>query len=157
MSAHARSARHPLGANFTVSPARNNNYYLGYSIEPTCVALPKADPATRAHPPQAYMLAKQSHYLDQSPEFAWTIPALSHLQGKLRVIVAGGLVDDDSRTTKKIAAAGLRNYGKLGKIEFYDQLARSFVLLGVGRPKISPSPWDALCMGVPVGHVFVVP
>lgn len=144
--------KHPLGANFTISPAPNNNHFLGYSIEPTCASLPKADASTRGQPPQAFLLAKQSHYLDSAPEFAWSIPALSQLQSKQRVVVAGGMVDDDSRVTKKIKAAGLRNYGKLGKIDFYEQLAKSFVLLGVGRPRISPSPWDALCMGVPVRY-----
>jgi hypothetical protein len=41
----------------------------------------------------------------------------------------------------------------LNKTEFYTQLAMSSVLVGVGKPRISPSPWDALCMGVPASSL----
>lgn len=59
--------------------------------------------------------------------------------------------DDDEFTRKSVEEYGITNFGQLGKMEFYEELGRSFVLVGVGRPRISPSPWDALCMGVPVG------
>ena len=62
------------------------------------------------------------------------------------------MVDDDEVTTKALEGVGITNLGRLGKIEFYEELGRSFVFLGVGRPRISPSPWDALCMGLPVSH-----
>jgi hypothetical protein len=64
------------------------------------------------------------------------------------------MVNDDGDTAAAVEAAGLKNLGQLGKIDFYKELARSFVLIGVGRPKISPSPWDALCMGVPVSGLW---
>ncbi|KAL7423893.1 hypothetical protein Q5752_001478 [Cryptotrichosporon argae] len=140
----------PLGPAFTLSPSpRNDNHFLSYSIEPTCRRLPYLPASSRANPPQAYLLAKQVHYVDATPEFSWTLPALAAVQADLGVRVVGGMVDDDAETAAAVAAHGITNLGKLGKIDFYEQLATSFVLLGVGRPRISPSPWDALCMGVP--------
>lgn len=81
------------------------------------------------------------------------------LQEEFGIQVVAGLRDDDPVTAKAVEDIGLKNLGKLGVIEFYAQLSKSFVLLGVGRPRISPSPWDALCMGVPVSdelYSFVI-
>jgi hypothetical protein len=145
------SPGNPLGTQFTLSPSpRNNNHFLSFSIEPTCRRLPFLPASLRAHPPQAYLLAKQVHYLDDTPAFSWTLPALVDLEREFGISVVGGMVEDDENTVKALKEVGLTNFGKLGKIEFYEELAKSFVLLGVGRPRISPSPWDALCMGVPV-------
>lgn len=74
------------------------------------------------------------------------------LQDEFGIQVVAGLSDDDPVTAKAVEDIGLENLGKLGVIDFYEQLSKSFVLLGVGRPRISPSPWDALCMGVPVSN-----
>ncbi|ADV21512.1 hypothetical protein I305_03547 [Cryptococcus gattii E566] len=140
----------PLGPQFTLSPSpRNANHFLSYSIEPTCHRLPYLAPSHRSDPPQAYLLAKQMHYLDDTPAFSWTLPALMELQDEFGIQVVAGLKDDDPVTAKAVEDIGLKNLGRLGVMEFYEQLSKSFVLLGVGRPRISPSPWDALCMGVP--------
>ncbi|WVQ84839.1 hypothetical protein IAT38_006996 [Cryptococcus sp. DSM 104549] len=140
----------PLGPAFTLSPSpRNPNHFLSYSIEPTCRRLPYLPPALRSSPPQAYLLAKQMNYLDDTPKFSWTLPALVGLQDELGIQVVAGMKNDDEETAKRVEEIGLRNLGPLGKLEFYAQLAKSFVFIGVGRPRISPSPWDALCMGVP--------
>ncbi|WVF68323.1 hypothetical protein IAT40_003088 [Kwoniella sp. CBS 6097] len=142
--------RNPLGTQFTLSPSpRNDNHFLSYSIEPTCRRLPYLPTHERAHPPQAYLLAKQMHYLEDKPEFSWTLPTLKGLETQYSIRVVAGMKEDDDETSKRVKEIGLTNFGRLGKIEFYEQLARSFVFVGVGRPRISPSPWDALCMGVP--------
>ena len=60
------------------------------------------------------------------------------------------MVNDDETTFTAVEESGVVNFGHLDKMEFYEALAGSFVLVGVGRPRISPSPWDALCMGLPV-------
>lgn len=49
-----------------------------------------------------------------------------------------------------ISDAGINNLGLLSQEQFYDELGHSKVLVGIGKPRTSPSPWDALCMGVPV-------
>lgn len=145
------SPRHPFGGSFTLSPfPHNDNHFLSLSIELTCRRFPYIAPSLRPRPPQAYLLAKQIHYLDSSPEFVWTIPALVDLEHEFGISVVAGMVNDDEDTATAVKTAGLQNRGQLGKTEFYKELANSFVLIGVGRPKISPSPWDGLCMGLPV-------
>lgn len=96
------------------------------------------------------------HYLDDTPAFSWTLPALMELQDEFGIQVVAGLKDDDPVTAKAVEDIGLKNLGRLGVMEFYEQLSKSFVLLGVGRPRISPSPWDALCMGVPVSNQLML-
>ncbi|WVQ75714.1 hypothetical protein IAR50_005344 [Cryptococcus sp. DSM 104548] len=148
----------PLGPKFTLSPSPlNDNHFLSYSIEPTCLRLPFIPPADRPKHPKAYLLAKQVHYLnpllknenDPNGTFAWTLPALSGLQAEFNISVVGGMRDDDKNTTRMVEESGIRNLGHLGVVQFYEALSQSFVLVGVGQPRISPSPWDALCMGVP--------
>ncbi|WRT69874.1 uncharacterized protein IL334_006865 [Kwoniella shivajii] len=140
----------PLGNQFTLSPSpRNDNYFLSYSIEPTCRRLPSLPMSLRHDPPQAYLLAKQMHYLENSTAFSWTLETLKHLEVKYDIKVVGGMTEDDDSTKERLKQIGIENLGRLGKIQFYEQLSKSFVFLGVGRPRISPSPWDALCMGVP--------
>ncbi|KAF8290534.1 hypothetical protein DL93DRAFT_1086859 [Clavulina sp. PMI_390] len=43
----------------------------------------------------------------------------------------------------------LVNIGLLDRPDFMREIARSVALLGVGRPAISPTPYQALCLGVP--------
>ncbi|WWC73904.1 uncharacterized protein I206_107876 [Kwoniella pini CBS 10737] len=143
-------AANPLGEQFTLSPSpRNNNYFLSYSIEPTCRRLPSLPTSERSHPPQAYLLAKQIKYLEDTPRFSWTLEALAKLQDDYGIKVVAGMTDDDEVISQQVKEAGLTNLGRLNKLDFYLQLSKSFVFIGVGQPRISPSPWDALCMGVP--------
>lgn len=149
------SPGNPLGPQFTLSPSpRNNNHFLSFSIEPTCRRLPYLPHEDRAYPPQAYLLTKQMRYFDPDNTFqgffAWTIPGLGNIQRKLRIRITGGINRDNEDLSKEYDRAGLHNVGQLDKIGFYNQLARSFVLVGIGKPRISPSPFDAMCMGVPV-------
>jgi len=43
----------------------------------------------------------------------------------------------------------LKSLGFMNQDAFLDAVAHSKVMLGIGRPRISPSPWQALCLGVP--------
>jgi len=45
--------------------------------------------------------------------------------------------------------AGVANLGGMGPAQFYEAVARSWVLVGMGAPSTSPTPYDALCLGVP--------
>lgn len=95
------------------------------------------------------------HYLgpqasEKYGRFTWTLDAFTSIKAELNVSFAGGFVNDEKETLKAVLDAGIINYGPLNKVQFYTQLAESFVLVGVGQPRISPSPWDALCQGVPV-------
>jgi hypothetical protein len=148
------SPGNPLGPEFTLSPSSlNDNHFLSYSIEPTCRRLPFRSASPRASPPQAYLLAKDVIYLVDKPKFSWTLPALKALEAEFRIQVVGGMRTVNAEAAKAVQAAGIKNVGLLSKIDFYKMLSSSFVLVGVGQPRISPSPWDALCMGVPVGQI----
>ena len=82
--------------------------------------------------------------------FSWTIPGLAEIQSRLNIKILGGMKYDRPLLADLFVLHNLTNLGQLNKTEFYTQLAMSSVLVGVGKPKISPSPWDALFMGVPV-------
>lgn len=148
------SIGNPLGHDWTLSPSPNNdNHFISLSIEPTCRRLPFVSKESRASPPQIYILAKQVKYLSataKDTKFAWTLQYIKRLSTELGVHFVGGMKVDDEEAAKEVKAAHIVNLGRLGKVEFYEQLGRSSVFLGVGKPRISPSPWDALCLGVPV-------
>ncbi|KAJ7822667.1 hypothetical protein B0H14DRAFT_2828284 [Mycena olivaceomarginata] len=40
----------------------------------------------------------------------------------------------------------------MGRARFYEALARSWVLVGMGAPSTSPTPYDALCLGWDPAH-----
>lgn len=85
------------------------------------------------------------------PSFPWKIPALSGLAKELEVdLVVGLSEDDDPATGSLLQENGVTDLGKLGKAEFAQAVSESSVLLGAGKPFISPSPWVGLCLGVPV-------
>ncbi|KAL0952654.1 hypothetical protein HGRIS_006897 [Hohenbuehelia grisea] len=141
---------HPLGSIWTVSPedfrliAPHNsidNFYLGYSIERTCMGIPVTPNHQR--PMQAYIFAKTLSYFyrkDYSwPNVSWDPP----FDVKLYVGMKND-TDFPSEIPKSIT-----NLGVLSKNEFYDELGKSRAFIGIGEPVLSPSPYDALCMGVP--------
>lgn len=151
------SPDHPLGGPWTLSPENYpvisrgngvNNTYLGYSIQRTCEALPVVPHAER--PKQAYVLAKWLSYF-HNKEYAWAGVALDDAHAPARFVA--GMIDDEDG--KKPVPAGVANFGRLDKKAFYGELSRSRVLVGIGSPPLSPSPYDALCMGVPfVNPIF---
>jgi hypothetical protein len=150
-SAHKFSPGNPLGSQFTLSPFfRNDNFHLSLSIEPTCKTIPTLRPAQKPKFKHAYLLSKQMRYMTGTT-FSWTIPGLAEIQRRLNIKILGGMKDDRPLLADLFVLHNLTNLGQLNKTEFYTQLAMSSVLVGVGKPRISPSPWDALCMGVPVG------
>lgn len=140
--------------NAVKHPYDSDSYnYLGYSIEDHCNSVPFVPLADR--PEQAWLFAKQATYFYKSA-FAWErtwfqnltrdVPGLS-VKGAFSVDehyqwnpdkdghfdnVPGGLV-------------GVENVGRIGPEQFNDELSHSRVLLGVGDPWYSPSPFYSLC------------
>ncbi|KAG8851657.1 hypothetical protein FRB96_009153 [Tulasnella sp. 330] len=50
---------------------------------------------------------------------------------------------------------GIVQLPRLGRTEFREALANNRVVVGLGNPALSPTPWEALCMGVPfINPVF---
>lgn len=150
-------ASNPLGNPWTLSPENYarispggnsmNNTYLGYSIERTCMHIPITPPAER--PVQAYVLAKQLRYF-YGKDFAWKDLSFADPPPTLPqpLSLVAGLADDMKDATLPVPE-GITNLGKLNQTTFYENLGHSRVLIGIGNPFLSPSPYDALCMAVP--------
>ncbi|KAK6907327.1 hypothetical protein I203_101319 [Kwoniella mangroviensis CBS 8507] len=154
----------PLGRQFTLSPENytlfnkggEGNHYLGYSIESRCKAV--SLPSSRHH--RGMALGKYANYFNtSSSEWVWgkedilgkaisSMPASEETGEKFEMIATGGH-DDDKTGKHEDMYKGITNLGKLPQQEWYQTLASSKFLLGVGKPNMSPSPYDALCFGVP--------
>ncbi|WWC87869.1 uncharacterized protein L201_002767 [Kwoniella dendrophila CBS 6074] len=156
----------PLGRHFTLSPENyamwnggKGNHYLGYSIETKCKAINL--PSSRKH--RGMVLGKYAQYFNMSSsEWAWgkedalgkSINAMPEMlneetnqEEKFEMIATGG--HDDNEGHHEDMYKGIKNLGSLPQHEWYQTLASSKFLLGVGKPRMSPSPYDALCFGVP--------
>lgn len=141
----------PLGNAWTLSPEdyaliepqsdSHENYYLGYSIENTCLNIPIT--VNDERPQQAYVLAKRTEYF-YDKDYAW--PDLVYDTSPIDVQLVAGIAQNDSLNG---LPKGITDLGHLNKIQFYHHLGRSRALVGIGLPFLSPSPYDALCMGVP--------
>ncbi|KAJ7269852.1 hypothetical protein C8J57DRAFT_1323726 [Mycena rebaudengoi] len=118
------------------------NTYLGYSVEPGCSTRPFVPHAERNR--QAYVLAKEMSYF--GPDIrAWDPEFYQHAHEAVGVEFVAGVRGPESPDFP----SSLRNLGYMSQADFYDQLSRSLVLVGVGFPLTSPTPYDALCLGVP--------
>ncbi|WVR03863.1 hypothetical protein IAU60_000861 [Kwoniella sp. DSM 27419] len=156
----------PLGRAFTLAPEdwsqwHNGvgNRYLGYSIETRCRAVKL--PLDRQH--RGMVLGKRSNYFDTTTrDWAWgsnhtldqiirDIPSAAEgsegEEAKFEMIATGGVKKDGA--PEQLYDGPIRNLGLLKQDEWYQTLAASKFLLGVGKPLLSPSPYDALCFGVP--------
>ncbi|WVQ74576.1 hypothetical protein IAR50_004177 [Cryptococcus sp. DSM 104548] len=153
--------RHPLGQQFTLAPedyagwnGGAGNYFLGYSLETRCrkVSLP----AKRQH--QGLVLGKRLDYFSDNT-FAWadvlnsTInampPATDNETGQIMpfdLVATSGRAGDIPET---LLNGKIRNLGPKSQDEWNQVLGSSKFLLGIGNPVLSPSPYDALCFGVP--------
>ncbi|KAL0952653.1 hypothetical protein HGRIS_006896 [Hohenbuehelia grisea] len=141
---------HPLGSKWTLSPENfgviaphnsKDNFYLGYSIERTCREIPITPSLER--PAQGYVFAKQISYF-YGKNYAW--PNISW-EPPFDLKLYAGMRNDTNYPSE--VPKGITNLGLLPKHEFYEKVGQSRVFIGVGSPQLSPSPYDALCMGVP--------
>lgn len=141
---------HPLGAQWTLSPEpyatfpstrqAEHNMYLGYSVEAYCGDVVPVE--ERDH--RAYILAKEKGYFEP-PQFAFSDHVFADLKRDLGVDFVAGI----GKKGSALPDAGVTNLGFMSVPDFRTALGRSKVLVGVGRPRLSPTPYDALCMGVP--------
>lgn len=155
----ASSATPWLGGQWTLSPEEHGgsgseNQYIGYSIEDKC----------REHSPyytrrehRALVLGKQTRYFEAKENLFFGLVADAAASvAPDRTSDSGSLDGADfkviSTAGKKgevLAEPGIETTGKMSREEWIQTLARSKVLLGIGNPPLSPSPYDALCAGVP--------
>jgi len=145
----------PLGSRWTLSPENykgmgfGQNTYLGYSIEDACRMQPFIPHSQREN--QAYILAKLLSFLTPERDRAWApaiFDAATHETGIKYIIAA---INDTLQGEWPAAElpSNHEDLGLIGQATFLDKLSRTRVLIGIGNPAISPTPYDALCLGVP--------
>ncbi|KAF9068154.1 hypothetical protein BDP27DRAFT_1530086 [Rhodocollybia butyracea] len=146
----------PLGNKWTLSPENYGamdphgnsveNVYLGYSIERAC--LKTSFVPSEERPKQVYVLAKYAEFFGGNnyayPNQTFVPPADEPSLDDLKIVAGVRYTADGSEVPKAI-----HDLGALNKEAFYEQLGKSRALIGIGRPVLSPSPYDAMCMGVP--------
>ncbi|KAJ7289202.1 hypothetical protein C8J57DRAFT_1114794 [Mycena rebaudengoi] len=149
---------HPVGQQWVLSPEPYslepgnvaNNTYLGYSIEDACALTPFIPTASRSN--QAWILAKRLSYFTSPMEPAWSKEDYNEAEKRTGVKFALGAGLDDGQTKPPNGMAlpdEYVNYGRMEKARFMSKIANSKVLIGNGLPLASPTPYDALCLGVP--------
>ncbi|PPQ89273.1 hypothetical protein CVT25_001357 [Psilocybe cyanescens] len=132
--------------------------YIGYSIQDECRQTPPTPLASRSN--QAWLLMKQIKYVYDN-RFAWDRSFFSRASHELSIKLIGawaldqhyGAWDpakDGEMKDIEDRERGVYNLGeKLNATGFMDQVGMSKVMIGVGNPYWSPSPYNALCQGVP--------
>ncbi|WOO84839.1 uncharacterized protein LOC62_06G008356 [Vanrija pseudolonga] len=155
----------PLGAPWTLAPenygAWNSiakNYYLGYTVEYKCKNYPFF--SHREH--RAMILAKNDEYLDKRLNLFHGL--LANVRDAITPAPHPFLDDADdvkfsmlstagkavpNGGTRETPEPGIRSVGRMPGPQWIEAVARSKVMIGLGDPILSPSPYDALCMGVP--------
>lgn len=142
---------HPLGPQWTMSPEpyatfpglswrKQFNMYTGYSIEAYCGDVVPA--GERKH--GAYILAKKPEYFVEDT-FALTSHVFDDMREQTDIEFVAGI----GKSGSALPIPGITNIGFQTIPDFLREVGHSKALVGVGRPWISPTPYDALCMGVP--------
>ncbi|KAJ7633212.1 hypothetical protein FB45DRAFT_832693 [Roridomyces roridus] len=145
-------ASHPLGHDWTLSPEPYNeehswytpNTYLGYSVEPGCLKHPYIPSEVRISPPQVFILGKNMAYFNDD-NHAWKADFYDTATKELGVEFLAGAQGDVVDGFPK----SVQNVGPMPQDKFFQTIAESAILIGVGMPWTSPTPYDALCLGVP--------
>ncbi|KAG9034476.1 hypothetical protein FRB95_013152 [Tulasnella sp. JGI-2019a] len=164
---------HPLGGPFTLSqddystwpsphtPGRDN-YYLGYSLDGRCLKTPYVPFVDR--PRQAYVLTKRlsnflrKEYLLQTEKHTSNLQSMTSPDAFFDTVSSHGnltFVASFNEDVNLSENPGLPPLGitqlphPLSQTAFTDALSHSRAVLGISWPDSSPSPWEALCLGVP--------
>jgi len=150
-----------LSANPLPNPDDDEIQYIGYAIEDECSQVPVIPLAERTN--HVWMLMKQIRYV-YDDVFAWNrsfFALAAHELGHDLSFVGAWQLDqhylewdpspdaDGPMPDIEDRAHGVLNFGKLGPEEFEREVGRSRAMVGVGNPWWSPSPYHALCQGVP--------
>ncbi|KAF8334198.1 uncharacterized protein EI90DRAFT_3121533 [Cantharellus anzutake] len=155
------NAIHPLGARWTVSPEpytisqpnADPNFYLGYSVESSCSQQPFIPPSNRSN--QVYILGKWFQFFSGTTSKGWPPEFYDAAAEAAGISFVVGAIKSPWNTTTAIEGPDVKlpknitNHGLLPQKEFLEVLAHSRMLIGVGDPATSPTPYDALCLGVP--------
>ncbi|KAL7420898.1 hypothetical protein Q5752_004852 [Cryptotrichosporon argae] len=159
------SVASPLGPTWTLAPENYarwsgaSNQYIGYQIESHCKRIPYRAPSERKH--RGVVFGKKLIYFKEELAFeqgqlgraaASVPPAPDGWQTPFELVATAGKGVDHGGP-EKLPEPGIISLGQLPREEWLDLVSRSKVLVGIGMPELSPSPYGALCGGVPFINV----
>ncbi|KAJ7639424.1 hypothetical protein FB45DRAFT_977204 [Roridomyces roridus] len=146
----------PMGPKWTLNPedyklmGNAPNTYLGYSIEAQCAKIPFVPHSERNR--EAWIMAKAISYFHPNVR-AWDpedFDAAAESAGISFLTGAGHPIPQhDVRVEEIVLSTSIKNLGQQPQEQFHTMLSKTRVLIGMGDPVLSPSPYDALCLGVP--------
>ncbi|KAL7415019.1 hypothetical protein BDY24DRAFT_433906, partial [Mrakia frigida] len=141
----------PLGSKWmlTALPRPDESYHLGLNLEKTCTRTPLVPWDQRRN--RIFILSKlysNFYFGMRSIEPEW-YERLASDTGMEIVSVAR-----DDTNGKHVLPEGIQSLGTLSPNEFRRELSFSRVLLGIGFPLHSPTPYEALCLNVPFVNPF---
>ncbi|KAF7981431.1 hypothetical protein HWV62_33429 [Athelia sp. TMB] len=146
--------RHPLGAPWILQPEDytlqhpewQRSAYIGYTIEESCRSRSLIPVNEREE--RAYVMTKWSENFESGPETAWPEDYYEAAVRELGIGFVAGANHRDGDSGVELPQT-IQNLGQMARIDFQHHIAFSKVLIGVGRPAVSVTPYEALCLGVP--------
>ncbi|BEI88669.1 uncharacterized protein CcaverHIS019_0200310 [Cutaneotrichosporon cavernicola] len=140
------------------APGKADFTFLGYGIMPIpedTVVVPWKD-----RPNRVYLLAKQAHYFHNGHQrvydFSFFERAAEELSREFPGFeFVGGFEDNRSDEVKAKwgpVPSVIKNLGLMNATRFDEEYGKSRLLLGLGSPPLSPSPYRALARGVPFAN-----
>ena len=123
---------------------------MPYSIERECSAVPLTPPTQKLD--RVFVLAKLAEYFYDKrkapPESVWV--DFQQKTGLEPVSVATDRKDGTRGWLNYTVPQGVTPIAPLSRDQFEIEVGKSKVMLGIGRPYISPSIYTSLCQGTPV-------
>ncbi|KIO19856.1 glycosyltransferase family 18 protein, partial [Tulasnella calospora MUT 4182] len=132
--------------------------YLGYSVEPSCMDTPYVPLGER--PLQAYVFGKYLGYFMLKDYILWDEKGgmegsmyddfyLDFSQKENVTFLAGQFNLHGQPGNYTEPPRGIIQHERLPRTEFQKIIANSRVMFGLGNPLLSPTPYEALCLGIP--------
>ncbi|KLT43882.1 hypothetical protein CC85DRAFT_284162 [Cutaneotrichosporon oleaginosum] len=132
--------------------------FLGYGIMPKpedAVVVPWSE-----RPNRVYILAKQAHYFHNGHQHVYNFSFFEQAAEELGrefpgFEFVGGFEDNRSDEDKEKwgpVPSVIKNFGLMNASRFDAECGQARLLLGIGSPPLSPSPYRALSRGVPFAN-----
>lgn len=140
------------------APGEADFTFLGYGLMPypeDTVVVPWRD-----RPNRVYILAKQAHYFHNGHQHVYNFTFFERAAEELGrefpgFEFVGGFEDNRSDEDKEKwgpVPSVIKNFGILNASRFDEEYGKSRLLLGIGSPPLSPSPYRSLSRGVPFAN-----
>lgn len=131
--------------------------FLGYELEPSAEETTFTDPETR--PYRVWIMAKYAKYFQPNDQQVYDLAfydrAFEELSKEFPGLeFVGGWKDERSTEDqeKYPLPKHIKNLGVLNSTRFETEFAQARLMLGMGTPTLSPSPYRALAKAVAFGH-----